>query len=75
MDHVECCVPEGHRVGPAKPQHKGFCDVHALRTHHGNNMFEQGGRGRSANNLLADTESTMSCLKCTNKSRLLTIHL
>lgn len=51
MDHVQCCVPEGHGVGPAKPQHKRLCDVHALRAHHWNNVFEQGGGGRSANNL------------------------
>lgn len=60
MDHVECCVPEGHRVGPAKPQHERLCDVHALRAHHWNNVFEQGGGGRSANDLLADTERSMS---------------
>lgn len=62
MDHVKNCVPEGHGVGPAKPQHKGLCDVHALRAHHGNNVFEQGGGGRSTNNLLPDTERQMSRL-------------
>lgn len=62
MDQVMLCVPEGHGVGPAKPQHKGLCDVHALRAHHGNNVFEQGGGGRSTNNLLPDTERPMSRL-------------
>lgn len=62
MDQVKFCVPEGHGVGPAKPQHKGLCDVHALRAHHGNNVFEQGGGGRSTNNLLPDTERPMSRL-------------
>lgn len=74
MDHAECCVPEGHGVGPAKPQHKWLCDVHALRAHHGNNVFEQGGGGRSANNLLPDTERPMLWLKCTSKSSLRTLH-
>lgn len=63
VDHWECHVPEGHGVGPAKPQHKGLCDVHALRAHHWNNVFEQGGGGRSANNLLPDTEKAIGC-KC-----------
>lgn len=48
--------PEGHRVGPAKPQHERLCYVHALRAHHRNNVFEKGGWGRSANNLLPQTE-------------------
>lgn len=60
MGHVECCLPEGHGDGPAKPQHKRLCDVHALRAHHGNNVFEQGGGGRSANNLLTDTEKPLN---------------
>lgn len=49
-------VPEGHRVGPAKPQHKRLRYVHALRAHHGNNVFEKGGGGRSAHNLLPQRE-------------------
>ena len=55
-DHVVCRLPEGHGVGPAKPQHKRLCDVHALRAHHWNNVFEEGGGGRSANNLLRQGE-------------------
>lgn len=56
---MECCLPEGHGVGPAKPQHKRLCDVHALRAHHGNNVFEQGRGRRSANNLLTDRKITV----------------
>lgn len=54
--NVELLVPEGHRVGPAKPQHKRLCYVHALRAHHRNNVFEKGGGGRSANDLLSQRE-------------------
>lgn len=72
MDHVKCGVPEGYGVGPAKPQHKRLCDVHALRAHHWNNVFEQGGGGRSANNLFTDKEREMSCNK--NKPPVTTHH-
>lgn len=51
---VECDAPEYCGVGPAKPQNKRLCNVHALRAHHWNNVFEQRGRGRSADNLLSD---------------------
>lgn len=54
--NVKLLLPEGHRVGPAKPQHKRLCYVHALGAHHRNNVFEKGGGGRSANNLLSQKE-------------------
>lgn len=63
MDHAQYCVPEGHGVGPAKPQHKRLCDVHALRAHHWNNVFEQGGGGRSANNLWTHTRRVIKWLE------------
>lgn len=63
-DYVDSCLPEGYGVGPAKPQHKRLCDVHALRAHHWNNVFEQGGGGRSANNLLTQRKRGTSWMKC-----------
>ncbi len=74
VDQKECWAPEGHGVGPAKPQHKRLCDVHALRAHHWYNVFEQGGGGRSANNLFTDTDRATAQLKWSNKSTFLTIH-
>lgn len=60
MDRVGYYVPERHGVGPAKPQYKRLCDVHALRAHHRDNVFKQRGGGRSANNLLSDTHTKRS---------------
>lgn len=50
-DSIECCLPEDNGVSPAKPQNQRLCDVHTLRAHHWNNVFKQGGGGRSADNL------------------------